>query len=175
MCGSEACAATKYCYLGASFGVKCRATALAACSNLVGSAAVDDDCLCGTAKADKTKYCFAAKNVVQAAQIATCTSVDGSTASTTGVCTCGTNTCINGEKCTAASNTCAPAAPAPPPTTITQKITFSGTQSSYTGTLKTFSEQAYGKALEIFDTAATPPAYKTGCSVTSVASASRRA
>merc|ERR1711898_32422 len=67
-----------------------------------------------------------------------------------------------------------PATPAPPPTTITQKITFSGTQASYTGTLKIFSEQACGKAIGIFDTTLTTPAYKTGCSVASVASASRR-
>merc|ERR1712167_322511 len=67
-----------------------------------------------------------------------------------------------------------PATPAPPPTWVTQKITFSGTQASYTGTLKIFSEQAYGKAIGIFDTTLTTPAYKTGCSVASVASASRR-
>merc|ERR1711881_386531 len=64
--------------------------------------------------------------------------------------------------------------PAPSPTTITQKITLSGTQASYTGAVKTLSEEAYGKALGIFDTTSGTGAWVTGCSVTSVASASRR-
>merc|ERR1711959_381583 len=66
------------------------------------------------------------------------------------------------------------AGPAPSPTTITQKITFSGSQASYTGALKTFSEEAYGKAIGIFDTTSGTGAWVTGCSVASVASASRR-
>merc|ERR1711943_99726 len=91
---------------------------------------------------------------------------------------CAAATCTSADDTTTCCKTAGTPTPAPTPagsTTIAQKITFSGTQASYTGTLKTFSEQAYGKALDIFDTAATPPAYKTGCSVTSVASASRRA
>merc|ERR1712072_238068 len=67
-----------------------------------------------------------------------------------------------------------PSSPAPSPTTITQKITFSGSQASYTGALKTFSEEAYGKAIGIFDTTSGTGAWVTGCSVASVASASRR-
>merc|ERR1711871_1297725 len=110
---------------------------------------------------------------------------DGSTTAKQAInaapCTWGGSTCTAGQTCTLTATTkCAtpaapsPATPAPPPTTITQKITFSGTQASYTGTLKTFSEQSYGKAIGIFDTTTTPPAYKTGCSVPSVPSPSRR-
>merc|ERR1712100_394529 len=59
--------------------------------------------------------------------------------------------------------------------TIVQKLTMSGTQSEYVGNVKSLAEEAYGKVLGIFDTTASPPAYATGCSVTSAASASRRA
>jgi len=150
------------------------------------------------------KFCIAANTAantaaaVNNAALANCAGIDGNTAVAAGVaCKCGPATggrsndiCTVGQFCNAAEagtgNTGAngkcrttalnpsPATPAPPPTTITQKITFSGTQASYTGTLKTFSEQSYGKAIGIFDTTTTPPAYKTGCSVSSVASASRR-
>jgi hypothetical protein len=168
--------------------------ALAACANTDGSGTNAAKCACITAATSHTlavaqiQYAGGKCNAGVAEQPA-CVN-DGSTTALSGTnalpCTCGTGagkaTCSAGQTCTASATTkCAtpappsPATPAPPPTTITQKITFSGTQASYTGTLKTFSEQAYGKALEIFDTAATPPAYKTGCSVTSVASASRRA
>jgi hypothetical protein len=51
---------------------------------------------------------------------------------------------------------------------------MTGTVSTYTGNLKTMTEQGYGKALDIFDTTASPPAYRTGCSVTSTAAAARR-
>merc|ERR1712072_46813 len=161
-CGTnEACATGAVCYTGASWGTKCRAGGgaagqgvLAACNNLVAAVALDDDCLCGTIKADKTKFCFAAKNVQQAAAIATCASVDGSAASTTGVCTCGTNTCVSGERCTSATNTCSSVPTADPtaaPTyalsTITQAVTFSGlTAAQWTGNLKTAGEIGYAKA-----------------------------
>merc|ERR1712057_151870 len=114
-----------------------------------------------------------------ASSVTTCGVVDGSAANTP-PCTCGTATCTTGQKCTAASNLCAdasspsPSPPAPSPPTITQKIPFSGSQASYTGALKTFSEEAYGKAIGIFDTTTGTGAYLTGCSVASVASASRR-
>jgi len=55
--------------------------------------------------------------------------------------------------------------------TIVQKITFGGTQSEYTGNVKTCCENAYGLSLNIW----TSSGYATGCGVASVASASRRA
>merc|ERR1712100_833764 len=137
---------------------------------------------------------------VNNAALANCAGIDGNTAVAAGVaCKCGPATggrsndiCTVGQFCNAAEagtgnsgangkcRTTALPAPSPTPpapagsTTIAQKITFSGTQASYAA-VKTFSEQAYGKALDIFDTTLTTPAYKTGCSVTSVASAPRRA
>merc|ERR1712100_826932 len=150
------------------------------------------------------KFCIAAATAantaaaVNNAALANCAGIDGNTAVAAGVaCKCGPATggrsndiCTVGQFCNAAEagtgNTGAngkcrttalnpsPATPAPPPTTITQKITFSGAQTDYTGNVKSLAEEAYGNAIGIFDTTTTPPAYKTGCSVTSVASASRR-
>ena len=58
--------------------------------------------------------------------------------------------------------------------TIKQVVTMTGTPATYVGNLKAMTEQGYGKALDIFDTTASPPAYRTGCSVTSTAAAARR-
>jgi len=55
---------------------------------------------------------------------------------------------------------------------ITQVITLSVSAAQYTGNLKTVCETAYGIVLEIYDNSATPPAWHTGCSVSS--SAARR-
>merc|ERR1711871_1392274 len=201
-CGVSACATGKFCLsAAASAANRCRSQTITgvACSNTVGATAVTADCMCGTSLAIIGKFCIQAKNAVNTAALANCAGVDGNTVVAAGVaCKCGPATgtrsddiCVAGEFCngaeagtgnagangkcrTAALTPPSPATPAPPPTTITQKITFSGTQASYTGTLKTFSEQSYGKAIGIFDTTLTTPAYKTGCSVASVASASRR-
>jgi len=167
---------------------------LAACGNDDGTAVNAAKCACVKAA---TSHTLAVAQIQTAggkcnagvAEEPACVN-DGSTTALSGTnaapCTCGTGagkaTCSAGQTCNAAATTkCAtPAPPSPTPpapagsTTIAQKISFSGSLASYAA-VQTFSEQAYGKALDIFDTAATPPAYKTGCSVTSVASASRRA
>jgi len=54
--------------------------------------------------------------------------------------------------------------------TIVQKVTFSGSLSTYKGSLKKLTEEAYGYTLGIFTTT-----WATGCAVTSTAAASRRA
>jgi len=115
---------------------------------------------------------------------------DGSTSAKLGAntppCTCGgaANTCTTGQICRATATTkCAAFSPTPAPTaaptygavTIVQKLTMSGTQTDYVGNVKSLAEEAYGSAIGIFDSTLATPAYKTGCSVTSVASASRRA
>merc|ERR1712100_757515 len=115
---------------------------------------------------------------------------DGSTSAKLGAntppCTCGgaANTCTTGQICRATATTkCAAFSPPPAPTaaptygavTIVQKLTMSGTQTDYVGDVKSLAEEAYGSAIGIFDSTLATPAYKTGCSVTSVASASRRA
>jgi len=177
-CGTGSVDYGEYCLIGLN-------GKLSACANNDGTVLNGaTQCACinsGTGVATVTAATNGLCNAGVSSTKAACTSTDGSAANTA-PCTCGTATCTTGQKCTASTNTCAtppapapsPGTPAPPPTTITQKITFSGTQATYTGTLKTFSEQAYGKAIGIFDTTTTPPAYKTGCSVASVASASRR-
>merc|ERR1711988_1436157 len=53
--------------------------------------------------------------------------------------------------------------------TITQVLVLSVTAAQYTGNIKTVVETAYGIGLGIYDTSASPPAYFTGCSVTSTA------
>merc|ERR1712072_829518 len=53
--------------------------------------------------------------------------------------------------------------------TITQAVTLSITSAQYSGNYKTLMETAYGIALSIYDTSASPPAFFTGCSVTSTA------
>ena len=59
---------------------------------------------------------------------------------------------------------------------FTQKVTFSGAQSTYVSTLKTMTEQAYGKVLGIFTTNRRGTGvWTTGASVTAVAAATRRA
>merc|ERR1711871_464798 len=179
-CGVSACATGKFCLsAAASAANRCRSQTITgvACSNTVGATAVTADCMCGTSLAIIGKFCIQAKNAVNTAALANCAGVDGNTVVAAGVaCKCGPATgtrsddiCVAGEFCngaeagtgnagangkcrTAALTPPSPATPAPPPTTITQKITFSGTQASYTGTLKTFSEQSYGKAIGIFDT-----------------------
>merc|ERR1712100_503227 len=136
---------------GASFGSKCRAAGgaagqgvLATCNNVVATVALDDDCLCGTIKADKTKFCFAAKNVQQAAAIAACASTDWSAAST--------------------------AAPTYALSTITQAVTFSGlTAAQWTGALKTAGEIGYAKAQGWTTGTGAALAIATGYTVTSAA------
>merc|ERR1712159_442318 len=170
------------------------------CSNTDGTVAVDDDCLCGTAKANKNQFCIKDSNAVNTAALANCASVGGHTAvAANAACKCGPTTgarsddiCVTGQFCdggqagtgnsgangkcltTAAAPTTAPtAAPTFGAATIVQKLSISGTQTDYTGNVKSLAEEAYGKVLGIFDTTATPPAYATGCSVTSEASARR--
>merc|ERR1712167_34396 len=109
--------------------------------------------------------------------IATCASTDGSAASTTGVCTCGTWACVSGERCTSATNTCASvptAAPTAAPTyalsTITQAVTFSGlTAAQWTGNLKTAGEIGYAKAQGWTTGTGAALAITTGYTVTSAA------
>merc|ERR1711898_45601 len=182
-CGTGAVATGEYC-------VQADNGALAACTNNDGTVINTAKCACITAATSTTLAVAQVQsagglcNAGTASAVGACAN-DGSTTAKQAInaapCTCGGSTCTAGQTCTLTATTkCAtpapppPATPAPPPTTITQKITFSGTQASYTGTLKIFSEQAYGKAIGIFDTTLTTPAYKTGCSVASVASASRR-
>merc|ERR1719502_1995325 len=181
-CGNGAVATGEYC-VAADNG------AIPACTNNDGTVINTAKCACIKAATSTTLAVAQVQsagglcNAGVASTVGACAN-DGSTTAKQAInaapCTCGGSTCTAGQTCTLTATKCAtpaapsPATPAPPPTTITQKITFSGTQASYTGTLKTFSEQSYGKAIGIFDTTTTPPAYKTGCSVTSVASASRR-
>jgi len=200
ICGTgataEACGSSKYCYTAATYGVKCRSSALSTCSNTVGGAAVDDDCLCGTIKIAKTKFCIASINAWNTAALGNCASNNGQTAvAANAACKCGPSSgtrsddiCAAGQFCdgsqagtgnNGANGKClaSAAAPTPAPTaaptfgtvTIVQKLTMSGALSTYTGDVKTLAEQAYGKALGIFDTTASPPAYAAGCSVTSTA------
>jgi len=59
---------------------------------------------------------------------------------------------------------------------FTQKVTFAGVIGTYTSTLKAMTEEAYGKVLGIFTTNRRGTGtWTTGASVTSVASATRRA
>jgi len=161
--------------------------ALAACTNNNGGAVNTAKCACikaatATTLAVAQVQLAGGKCNAGVAEQPAC--VNDGTTGKTGTnalpCTCGTGAgkaqCSAGQTCVASTNTCATpsSGPAPSPTTITQKITFSGSQASYTGTLKTFSEEAYGKAIGIFDTTSGTGAWVTGCSVTSVASASRR-
>merc|ERR1712159_547457 len=162
------------------------------CSNTDGTVAVDDDCLCGTAKANKNQFCIKDSNAVNTAALANCASVGGHTAVAANVaCKCGPTSgtrsddiCVAGQFCdggqagtgnSGANGKCLTTAAAPTAgaATIVQKLSMSGTQTDYTGNVKSLAEQAYGKVLGIFDTTASPPAYATGCSVTSEASARR--
>merc|ERR1711968_121852 len=199
-CGTLAATTCNFCWRSTATGAGERGTgavatggyclasdngALAACTNNDGTVVNSAKCACIKAATSTTLAVATVQSAGglctagTASSVTTCGVVDGSTANTP-PCTCGTATCTTGQKCTAASNLCAdasspsPSPPAPSPTTITQKITFSGSQASYTGTLKTFSEEAYGKAIGIFDTTSGTGAWVTGCSVASVASASRR-
>merc|ERR1719502_2566430 len=166
-CGNGAVATGEYC-VAADNG------ALAACTNNDGTVINTAKCACIKAATSTTLAVAQVQtagglcNAGVASAVGACAN-DGSTTAKQAInaapCTCGGSTCTAGQTCTLTATTkCAtpappsPATPAPPPTTITQKITFSGTQASYTGTLKTFSEQAYGKAIGIFDTTTTPPA-----------------
>merc|ERR1719502_1155186 len=174
-CGNGAVATGEYC-VAADNG------AIPACTNNDGTVINTAKCACIKAATSTTLAVATVQSAGglctagTASSVTTCGVTDGSTANTP-PCTCGTATCTTGQKCTAASNLCAdasspsPSPPAPSPTTITQKITFSGSQASYTGALKTFSEEAYGKAIGIFDTTSGTGAWVTGCSVASVASA----
>merc|ERR1719274_435192 len=169
----------------AGFGEYCLASnhgPIAACSNNDGTVVNGaTPCACittATGVATVTQATSGLCTAGTASTVQACAITDGSAANTP-PCTCGSATCTTGQKCTSATSTCVAAAPTAAPTygavTIVQKLTMSGTQSDYAGNVKSLAEEAYGKALGIFDTAASPPAYKTGCSVTSVASASRRA
>merc|ERR1711959_864228 len=170
-CGTGAVATGGYC-LASDNG------ALAACTNNDGTVVNSAKCACIKAATSTTLAVATVQSAGglctagTASSVTTCGVVDGSAANTP-PCTCGTATCTTGQKCADASSP-SPSPPAPSPTTITQKITFSGSQASYTGALKTFSEEAYGKAIGIFDTTSGTGAWVTGCSVASVASASRR-
>merc|ERR1712159_403291 len=162
------------------------------CSNTDGTVAVDDDCLCGTAKANKNQFCIKDSNAVNTAVLANCASVGGHTAvAANAACKCGPTTgarsndiCVTGQFCdggqagtgnSGANGKCLTTAAAPTfgAATIVQKLSMSGTQTDYTGNVMSLAEEAYGKVLGIFDTTATPQAYATGCSVTSEASARR--
>merc|ERR1712100_291656 len=177
----------------ATFGEYCYANGngpIAACTNTDGTAISTTACACETSVAGvatltlaNTKLCTAGVTT----NVEACVN-DGSTSAKLGAnaipCTCGGSTCTAGQicrstattKCAAFSPTAAPtAAPTYGAVTIVQKLTMSGAQTAYTGNVKSLAEEAYVKVLGIFDTTLTTPAYKTGCSVTSVASASRRA
>jgi len=185
-CGNGAVATGGYCS-AADHG------ALPACTNNDGTVPATAKCACIKAATSST---LAVAEVAAVGKLCTagvastapaCTN-DGSTPAKLGAnaapCTCGSDVCTAGQICRASATTkCAAFSPTAAPTaaptvgavTIVQKLTMSGAQTEYTGNVKSLAEEAYGKALAIFDTAANPPAYKTGCSVTSVASAARRA
>merc|ERR1712100_923350 len=177
----------------ATFGEYCYANGngpIAACTNTDGTAISTTACACETSVAGvatltlaNTKLCTAGVTT----NVEACVN-DGSTSAKLGAnaipCTCGGSTCTAGQICRATATTkCAAFSPTAAPTaaptfgavTIVQKLTMSGTQIEYVGNVKSLAEEAYGKVLGIFDTTANPPAYKTGCSVSSVASAARRA
>jgi len=182
-CGNVACGTGTYCKADIH-------ACLVACSNndgtIVNGATA---CACVAAATGVATVTGAgalcSAGTTSAVQACTNDGTTGKTGTNVNPCTCGTGgpTCTTGQTCVAATKTCAggatpsppsPGTPAPSPTTITQKITFSGSQASYTGALKTFSEEAYGKAIGIFDTTSGTGAWVTGCSVASAASASRR-
>merc|ERR1719440_2105210 len=185
-CGNGAVATGGYCSAGDN-------GALPACTNNDGTVPATAKCACIKAATSST---LAVAQVAAVGKLCTagvastapaCTN-DGSTTAKLGAnaapCTCGSGSdvCTAGQICRASATTkCAAFSPTAAPTaaptvgavTIVQKLTMSGAQTEYAGNVKSLAEEAYGKALAIFDTAANPPAYKTGCSVTSVASARR--
>jgi len=204
-CGTaDACAFDKVCYTDASAASgtgKCRSTVLTTCSNEVGASAVTDDCLCGTAKADKDQFCIASINAANTAQLANCADAFGRVAVAAGVaCKCGpvgaTGTarsddiCAAGQFCdgsqagtgnTGANGKCLTTAAAAPAadttagtTTMTQAVTFSGLfAAQWTGGLKTAGEIGYAKAQGWTTGAGAAIAIATGFTVTS--DAARRA
>merc|ERR1712100_503003 len=177
----------------ATFGEYCYANGngpIAACTNTDGTAISTTACACITAATGVAQVTVANTGLCNAGTPGTVQACanDGSTSAKLGAnaipCTCGGSTCTAGQICRATATTkCAAFSPTAAPTaaptfgavTIVQKLTMSGTQSEYVGNVKSLAEEAYGKVLGIFDTTASPPAYATGCSVTSAASASRRA
>merc|ERR1719440_856657 len=190
-CGTSAVVATgEYCDQAANGGA---GAVLPACTNNDGTVVAAAKCACIKAATTSTVAVATVAAVGELCNAGTAGAVqacanDGTTSAKLGAnaapCTCGGSTCTAGQicrstattKCAAFSPTAAPtAAPTFGAVTIVQKLTMSGAQTEYDGNVKSLAEEAYGKALAIFDTAANPPAYKTGCSVTSVASAARRA
>jgi len=106
ICGTDACETGKFCFAAsvanAGNSVKCRATALAACTNNKGDLAAGDDCQCGTTQALKGKFCIASKNTVNDAAIAKCAGTDGKTAVTKATaCQCedSKDICVAGNYC----------------------------------------------------------------------------
>merc|ERR1719502_15375 len=203
-CSTEACDTGDVCYTGASFmtaGARyCRTAAqgvLTECSSIDGSTAVNDDCLCGTAKADKTKFCIKSVNAVNTAALANCFGVNGRISVAAGAaCKCGAATatgtarsddiCTVGQFCdgsqagtgnNGANGKClttALAAPAADTTygvsTITQAATFGGLSAAqWTGGLKTAGEIGYAKAQGWTTGTGNAIAIATGFTVTSAA------
>jgi len=98
-----ACGTGKFCYAAGTNGF-CRDKALVACTNVNGKAKATDDCLCGTAKANKGQFCFKDKTrqTVNTAAVAACTGTDGDTvvaASTACQCEASMDVCVAGEFC----------------------------------------------------------------------------
>merc|ERR1719502_583808 len=203
-CSTEACDTGDVCYTGASFttaGARyCRTAAqgvLTECSSIDGSTAVNDDCLCGTAKADKTKFCIKSVNAVNTAALANCVDTYGRISVAAGAaCKCGAATatgtarsddiCTVGQFCdgsqagtgnNGANGKClttALAAPAADTTygvsTITQAVTFSTiTAAQWTGALKTAGEIGYAQAQGWTTGAGAAVAIAPGFTVTSTA------
>merc|ERR1719440_1947819 len=186
-CGTSAVVATgEYCDQAANGGA---GAVLPACTNNDGTVVAAAKCACIKAATTSTVAVATVAAVGELCNAGTAGAVqacanDGTTSAKLGAnaapCTCGGSTCTAGHICRSTATTkCAAFSPTAAPTfgavTIVQKLTMSGAQTEYDGNVKSLAEEAYGKALAIFDTAANPPAYKTGCSVTSVASAARRA